>query len=430
MQNSKLPKVLVVGTSAWREDGTAHTLMDIFRCWDPDKVALIYTRADLPDTTVCHRYFQISESQVLNSVFKPWMKVGRVVENTPKITAEAEEEHRRYTKGHKKPSSILPLAREFVWMLGRWKSTALKKFVFDFDPDIVFVPIYPTVFMGRIQHYILKLCNKPYVCYLADDNFSYDSCKGLLSYLHRFWLRKNVRWLSTHCKQMFVIVEKEKEETDRDFGTDSIILTKSIDFTNRTYMSHEINRPIKFVYTGSLIIGRDKTLAMIAEAINEINLCNSLAELDIYSQTTPSDEMMLRLNRGSSHFKGFAPRSEMDEIQKEADVVVFAESLEGKSANIARLSFSTKITDYLSNGKCILAVGKEYIAPIDYFRRNDSAIIASNEEQIKDSIKLIVNNPSIIWEYGKKAYDCAVRNHEKQMINKRFIESMINILNK
>ena len=40
---NKLPKVLVIGINAWREDGTAHTLMDIFRCWDSERIALVYT---------------------------------------------------------------------------------------------------------------------------------------------------------------------------------------------------------------------------------------------------------------------------------------------------------------------------------------------------------------------------------------------------
>lgn len=66
-----LPKVLIVGINAWREDGTAHTLMDIFRCWNPDKLALVYSRADMPDTTVCNHYFQISETQVMRSVLRP-----------------------------------------------------------------------------------------------------------------------------------------------------------------------------------------------------------------------------------------------------------------------------------------------------------------------------------------------------------------------
>ena len=102
----------------------------------------------------------------------------------------------------------------------------------------------------------------------------------------------------------------------------------------------------------------------------------------------------------------------------------------GKEANVARLSFSTKITDYLSNGKCVFAVGKEYIAPIDYFLRNDSAIVSTNVKDIKLNIRKIIDNPAIVTEYSRKAYDCAVRNHEKNMVDQRFINSMLAVITK
>ena len=111
--------------------------------------------------------------------------------------------------------------------------------------------------------------------------------------------------------------------------------------------------------------------------------------------------------------------------QEEADVVVFAESLIGKDANAAKLSFSTKITDYISNGKCVLPIGKDYIAPIDYFQRNDAAIIAHTNEEIFEKVKMIVENPALVDEYGEKAFSCAVRNHEKGMMTKRFISTML-----
>ena len=203
--NVVYPKVLVVGINAWREDGAAHTLMDIFRCWNPENLALIYTRADLPNTDVCYHYFQISENQVIRSVLKPWMKVGRIVKNTPlNANNESDAEHERYIKAHKKSSSLLPLLRECIWKLGNWRTKELKKFVKDFNPDIIFVPIYPTVYMGWIQKYVVKLAGKPTVCYLADDNYSYDSCQNILNYIHRYWLRQQVGPLARGCKEMFV----------------------------------------------------------------------------------------------------------------------------------------------------------------------------------------------------------------------------------
>lgn len=426
-----LPKVLVIDVNGWRDDAGANTLRQIFSCWDSERLALVYTSSQMPSCDVCGHYFQIAENQVLKSVCKPTMRVGRVVQNSLENDSEdAKRERERYQQAHKNHAKWMRLAREVVWKLGHWKTKALEEFVLDFNPDIIFVPIFPTAYMGRIEEYIIKITGKPTVCYLADDNYSYDSCQDWIDYIHRFWTRQFVGPLARQSDQMFVIVDKEKEDTDCRFGTDSVILTKSIDFAGKVYQHRHPNKPLRFVYTGSMVIGRDKTLSVVADAINEVNKqCGEVkAEMYIYSQTLPSDEVNNHINVGASHYCGSVTSQEVKAIQEGADVVVFAEALEGKETNAAKLSFSTKITDYLSNGKCVLAIGKEYIAPIDYFQRNDSAIIAHSKEEILNQVKRIVEHPELIDEYGEKAFNCAVRNHEKGMMNKRFIETMCKVV--
>jgi glycosyltransferase involved in cell wall biosynthesis len=243
-------------------------------------------------------------------------------------------------------------------------------------------------------------------------------------------LRKQVKYLATNCKEMFVIVEKEKEETDRVFGTDSVILTKGIDFSKKEYQSHTVNTPLKFVYTGRLIIGRDKTLALLADLLNKINGDEQKATLEIYSPDTVGDGVMARLNSGCSKHCGCVSRDEVQEIQKSADVVVFAEALEGKESKAARLSFSTKITDYLSNGKCVLAIGKEDIAPIDYFVRNQSAIVATSATELEEKLRFLIGNPEQIEAYSQKAFACAKRNHDKEIIDERFMQTIRRAVNK
>lgn len=425
MEIRKLPKVLVIDVNAWRNDAGSNTLREIFSCWDPDRLAVVYTSSQLPDSKICKNYFQISENQVLKSVFRPMMRVGQVVENTPiDDSDDAVVERTRYQRAHKKHSKWMRLAREVVWKLGHWRTPALKKFILDFDPDVIFVPIFPSAYMGRIQEYIIKLSGKPTVGYLADDNYSYDACKDVVDYIHRFWTRQYVGPLARGCREMFVIVDKEKEDTDRRFGTNSVILTKSIDFTGRTFKHKSHDLPLKIVYAGSLLLGRDKTLALVADAINAMNKDGIMAELFIYSQNQPDSKMMQKLDCASSHYCGSVPYQQIQEILEDADVVIFAETLDGKDANIAKLSFSTKITDYLSNGKCILAIGKEDIAPIDYFRKYDSALVATTKEGIIRQIKAIVGNPKIINEYGEKAFNCAVINHDKTLMIDRFIDTI------
>ena len=101
------------------------------------------------------------------------------------------------------------------------------------------------------------------------------------------------------------------------------------------------------------------------------------------------------------------------------------ESLEKKFRNTARLSFSTKITDYLRSGKCIFAIGDKDIAPIDYFNRYDSAVTASSYEQISEKVTELVNTPDLVLEYAKKAYDCGVEHHERSKMDELLVSCIV-----
>ena len=427
MKSNELPKVLVVDVNAWREDAPSNTLLDIFRCWDSNKLAVVYTSSVFPATNVSKHFFQIGETQVLQSVLRPWIKVGRRVDSNDVAKDNAQDiEQALRNISHGSRTKWMRIAREFVWKFGHWKTTALRDFIDDFDPDVLFVPIFPYAYMGRLQKYIVNYTAKPMVCYLADDNYSFDACVTVIDYIVRFWNRKYVRYLAKSCSEMFVIIDKEKEDTDAKFGTDSVILTKSVDFSGKIFTPQHHHTPIRFVYTGSLAIGRDNTLTMLADAINRINreLEYTAAELFIYSQTRPNQKILKHLDVGSSHFCGMISHQKIETILKEADVVVFAESLSGKQANVAKLSFSTKLTDYLSNAKCILAIGKQSIAPIDYLKRNNAAIIASSASDIYRQVKIIISNPVLVNEYAENAFKCAVINHNKENMSQRFIATM------
>ena len=428
MSSTRLPRVLVIDVNAWRKDAPSNTLMEIFRAWDPQRLALIYTSSELPDSEVCAHYFQISESQVLKSLLRPFVQTGREVVNTGNNdNGDIRLERSLRKRAHASHPKWMRLAREWVWKFGRWKTRELDAFIDAFQPDVLFIPIFPYAYMGRIQQYVLKRVRRPFAAYLSDDNYSFRACSGVTGYLLRLWNRKYVKSLAVSSNEMFVIVEKGKEETDRLFGTDSVILTKGIDFSKLSFRERTVSLPLKFVYTGSLLIGRGETLELLAQALDELNAeYGRLAgELYIYSQTSPPASILSRLERGASHFCGAVPHRQIADVVAGADVVVFAESLKGKKADIARLSFSTKITDYLSGGKCILAIGKDDIAPMDYFRRNQAALIAVSPAEVKSRIRELMDNPSLVNEFGRKAFMCAGRNHDQKMMAERFVQTMV-----
>ena len=160
MKNQNLPKVLVVSTNAWRDNTGINTLIQFFKCWDREKIAQIYTKSALPKTQICNNFFRISENSVMKSVFKRSIVTGQKVENENNISDEnktaADSEQKLYTLGGKKLSGLLSFCREIVWKIGKWKTRELDRFIEEFEPDVLFIPIYPTIYMGRIQRYIIK----------------------------------------------------------------------------------------------------------------------------------------------------------------------------------------------------------------------------------------------------------------------------------
>ena len=427
MEKKALPRVLVVSTNAWRDNTGINTLIEFFKCWNRDCIAQIYTKSTLPKTTVCDKFFSISENAVMRSVINRKIATGREVQNETVNSAignpSAEEEQKIYSSYKGKVRELLSICREIVWKLGKWKTAELDCFIDEFDADVLFMPIYPTIYMGRIQKYIITRTKKPVVSYLADDNYTYKAVhKDPISLLQRHILRKYVKYIVEHSMKLMVIAPKQKEEYDRIFDVDSVVMTKGIDF--EPFESYQAGNPIRMVYTGKLIIGRWKSLVAIADAFQKINRNGIRIKLDIYTTDSLTDEQKKLLNRNGCSVKGALTLEQVKVVQKEADILVFVESLEKKYKNTARLSFSTKITDYLRSGKCIFAIGDRNIAPIDYFNRYDSAVTATTYEEIQEKLIELVNSPDVVLEYAKKAYDCGVEHHERERMDRVLIHTI------
>lgn len=433
MKEKNLPKVLSISLSTWKKDSGIHTQTDLFKFWNPEKVAQIYLKSDLPNTPVCTKFFQISENAIIKSVFnrKP---VGREVTNggvqNGNDLKAVNEEKRLYAIAHRKKSWFFTLIREIVWACAKWRTVALDNFIEEFDADVYFVPIYPVAYTGWLQWYIIKKFPKPYVCYLADDNYSYKSCgRNFWSWIHRWLLRRIVKKLATNCTEMFTITRTEGLETDRDFGTHSIVLTKGIDYSKLTFDERIPNSPIKMVYTGNLLIGRAASLVAISMALKEINKDGVKITLDIYTPTELDKQTTMLLNSNGCIKHPPVPKEKVSQIQRDADIVVFVESLEMEHKFDARLSFSTKLTDYFASGKCIFAIGDKSIAPIQYLEEYDCAITCSDYDLVEQQLRMLIDNPMKINEYGRKAFETGKMNHEESKVKATFIDTLCKAAN-
>lgn len=427
--NDNTPHVLVSTVDAWSEQTGSNTMSELLKEYPKDRLACLYIRADQSGSNACLRYFHIFEGRVMKSIFKRNMVTGEeyYLDGDSNISPDAEEEKARYNNFRRKRNWFYLFAREFVWTLGHWKSRELDSFLKDFNPEIVFFPIESYIHFNRINEYIIKKCHPKVVLgYMWDDNFTYKQHRGSLGfYIHRWWLRQVVKRLVRECNTVFAICPKMKRELDMEFGIDSVLLTKPIYHFNELKV-YEKHQPIKLLYTGKLIYGRDATVAEIVDAIKEVNKDVQKVLLQIYTDTELPEGLRERICvSGCCEIKGFVPQSEVLKIQKEADVLLYVESLSNENLT-ARLSFSTKMTDYLSSGSCIWAVGNGDLSPLEYLKEEDAGMVSTDKESIRLVLQQIIASPEVLSEYAQKAQECGRRNHEVEHIRKVFDQTIMN----
>lgn len=424
-----MAKFLVTSIPAWSKSTGYDSFSTLFEGNGEHEIANLYMRAELPDSEVCSLYFRILEGKVVESVFRRNITTGSYViaQSGNDGSAELREEKKRYAYFSKNRNFIFLAGRELAWKMGNWKSDELKTFLDGYHPDILVFPIEGYIYFNRINEFIINYCKpKRVIGILWDDNFTYKQSNKISYKIGRFFTRRSVKRLVKKCDEILAICPKMKKECDSEFGINSTIVTKPIMSLPSSLKPYTPTTPLRLIYTGKLNIGRDKAIMAIVRALKIINQNGCKAYIDIYTQTNLTNEQVeLLAVYGTSFLKGVIPQNQVREEQAKSDILVFVEDIYDKHNKTARLSFSTKITDYLSQGRCILAIGPSDIASIEYFLEEKAAIVCNTEDAVLEALQNVIDSPELLTDYAKNARLCGERNHNMLYIKSLFIEKLL-----
>lgn len=420
-------RILVFTVPAWNSKVGANTWATLLENYDSSLVANICIRDEIPDSPVCSRYFNISENKIIKSLFNRKIKTGREIDTlhpTASDNTDLEEHNKRYKKMTVKRRYSMLLLREIIWKFGRWKTKELDDFLDDFKPDIILHSMEGYIHLNRIIEYAIKRTGAQAVGYIWDDNFTYKQHRNLGYKIYRFFQRRSLKRLSRKTAEFFAISPFTKSEADKFFQINCHVLTKPLSKIP-TVTEYSSTLPIRMIYTGNLLIGRDRSLIRLCRALKEVNSNRNTICLDVYTQTVLPESVLSELQNSYCHIHKPIPQAEALEKQNEADVLLFLEDIDGKDAKVARLSFSTKITDYLSTGKCIFAIGNPDTAPMKYFIENKAAILCDTDEKILLGLNQL-KNASILNKYAKNACEAGKKNHDPESIRKLLFQVINN----
>lgn len=407
-------RVLVISRSPWRNDNnTGNTLTDFFKSFEGVEFYSLCMREQSPQNDIAKRNFFISERQMFKHLLNRRTTVGS--ENfSDTITDDSEKKFYNFAKKH--TNTLLLVAREILWDIGKWKNSNLETYINEVNPDIIFCPVFGCYYPHKILKYIHQLTNAKIVLFHADDNYTLKQFSlSPLYWLYRFGLRKWVRHSASIADMHYCISSVQKKDYDQAFNCQCKLLTKSSDFSNDPPLKSTPNSPLQLVFTGNININRWKSLAMLVDVLKSINEKQVIAELKIYTATPLTKKIIKALNvPNASSIMGAVASSEISRIQTDADILVHAEGLDLKNRLIVRQSFSTKIVDYFKAARPIIAVGPKEVASIKHLIDNDCAIVADNRQELYEKLSTILNDAEQLQSYAKRSYMCGRINHSSQ----------------
>ncbi len=421
-------RILIISRTPWNEENSfGNSYSNIFGDIDCFEYANLYCDIGTPKNNIVHKYFSIDEKKLVKNLINKNHKSGEAFElNCEKnLTSTFEKPTSKQIKivnFFKKNRNLLFFwIRDLIWLTGRWKSKELKKFIDDFKPDLIFSPIYYWPYMNRIGLFVKKYSKKNMLGYISDDNYTLKQFSlNPFFWLDRLWKRRIVKMAVDECEILYVISDIQKKDYDICFKKDCKILYKGGKFDVKPKIKPISKREIVFLYSGNIGDSRYKNLALLGKAIDNHKNKNGIKIIfKIYTATPLTSKMKKSFDSlKNTILCNPVSSKEIKKIQQESDVLIHTEPFNLKKRLLVRHSFSTKVVDYFQASRCIFAIGHQDIASIKYLKDNNAAIIATNQKDIENRLKVIIKDPQLISRYADNAWDCGKKNHNLKEIQK------------
>lgn len=421
-------KVLVVSNTPWSDDNSfGNSFSNIFSGIPDMQFANIYCRAGVPHNKLDMICFQITERSLLRNLMNKRVPAGKVVNQEESQNADIVPAV-GFEQGRKMRWQVAFWARDMIWKMGHWWSDDLKRFIDDFNPDIIFQPVYYSNYLTEIALAVHRYSKKPMIGYISDDCYTLRQFNlSPLYWIDRFHKRKKVKAVIDQCDVLYVISDIQKEEYSKIFSIPCKILTKCADFSKECPHWSISEDELTMLFAGNIGSGRWKSLALIADAVEKLNQEGYKIRFDIYTPTPMTKEISRALKKRGTAVYEPIPYVEIISKQEKTDILVHVEGLSLKSRLAVHQSFSTKLVDFFEMGKCIFAVGTYDEASIRHLMDYDAAVVASDRQGVYQSLAELCSNPAMISEYGEKAYVCGRNNHSRAQMQKMLLEDIARI---
>lgn len=414
-------KILIVSHNSF---STTHnngkTLSAIFSAFQPEELCQLYfTPIGFPDYGRCGDYYLISDKDAVKSIILR-RQCGNVVVKRHENYCQSKQS---CNKTKSRPTKTKKFIRSIVWLLSSWYHGGLNKWLEAQKPNAIFYVGGDSFFSHRIAMKLTNELQVPLITYFTDDyviNPPEDLYNKILKHIYKKTIEKSTK--------LFAIGSQMADDYSVHYQREFKPIMNIVDIPSEVTSKVNISDKIAINYFGGLHLGRTQELMRFAQFMkNEV--CGMLEKdytIGIYSFAyTPDDvrkemvELGITLNPGVTG-------DELKHIMQKTDILLHVESVLPEFRLLTKLSVSTKIPEYMSLAKPIIAFGPADVASFRVIAdANPTMVIDDVDNAVKmreQAVHLgkILNSESEMSHISEQNYQYAKSHFDKGVVAQSF----------
>lgn len=389
-----------------------------FQNWDKSKITHIFSpflRSALPDFSICNDYRQLNwdgsisiiddpSKKIRSNSLKPKSKIKDILAANPFLQ-----------------NLGIPLRN--LWLGRNRYSKGLQNELTKIQPEMVYA--WPS--SKYLAKAILTACRNlelPLFIHVVDD-YVYKSrrLRKLLNiHFHGadYWLEQ----IASYSSGRATIGPHMASEYGYRYGGEWTWFTTLVskdDYSAEFQISHYEDN-IQIVFMGNIGYDRWKTLKELGEELARLSNGGVSVNLHIYASLTDiklyGEQLAIP---GVIDVREWVPSEDLPRILQNADILLHVEPTDNsKYIPAIRWSLSTKISQYMMAGRCIMAIGSQSLASMQFISESGSGVVLHSIPKQRNKLKEFLGNKSLMREYGRQARRKALEYFEAEKQRDRF----------
>lgn len=395
----------------------------LFSEFDVSEKCQLFIYDTLPDKKRCCSYYRITD----NDVVKMLIGGSKNHELGPsELLVPSKHCTQQSIVNPQKGRALKLIVRDVLWKLVPWKRS-VSKWIEKEKPDYIVSDTGDSCFLYSISMWASKKYNLPMVGIFGDDYYSIQvPFVRPIEYIQMELLKRKIFSFIDKCDKIVTLNHKFTKYYQKEFGEDNkskymtIYMGATLDLGYLKYQNGGcLGESKRLSYIGNLSLGRMDVLKELGEALDVINTEFGLNHrMYIYAKVN-NDVKKCFFNIDSVVLGGFIDPIDIPDIIDESNILVHVESFKKEYVEKTKFSVSTKIADYLSSKRCLLAYGPDTIASMEHLLENRAAYCICKQSDLSDSLNRLLNNDMMIESFAHKGYECYKKYHESSNNSKK-----------